>query len=163
MNLYSLLKSFVKQLINILSWRCRSLIIFIPFLFGICDRLCWFHLSLFIIRFISQQKHDRLLQIKPIIFHRIFPSTNIHKTLFITKIKHQQYNLRMLKEWISNLLIIRAATNIEKINSYNFVIYINFFYTVIYADCCDIFVYEFALTISFYYAWFACFCITYWD
>lgn len=152
MPLHRPLKRPLKQLINILTRGRRSLIILPTPLLRISNRLGRFHLPLLIITLIPQQKHHNILQIQPIILHSGLPSGQVLEGLLIAGIEYHEDYLGVLEEWVTDLLVVGAAADVEEVYRDVFVEQGYFFYPVVHADGCDVLVDEFALAVSLYYA-----------
>ena len=161
--LNSLLESLFKHLINIFPSRCRCRKIFITSLFRKRYRLWRVDLFIFNITLIPQQYDNRLLHIKSIIFHRVFPLTDVIEWLSIFKIKDQKDDLCICEKIVSYLLVVRATAQVEKVYCYFLACNVYFLYTVIYADCGDILLDKSPFAVTLYYAWFSCLLVSNWD
>lgn len=89
MQLNCLLECLLEKLIDVLARRSRCLEKLVSFLFGVGDGLSCFHLPCFVVGFVPKQKYHCLLQIKPIAFHSILPSTDILERLLIPHIENK--------------------------------------------------------------------------
>lgn len=150
MHLDGSLECLLKQFIYILACRRRGLIILKSFFLSISDSFCILYFSDLVIGFVSQQEYDSVFHIYSIAFHSVLPSADILERLPTTHIEHEQHNLRVLKKRITNLFIIRAATDIKEVYSNCFIVHIYFLYTIIDSNCRYIFIYEFAFAVSLY-------------
>jgi hypothetical protein len=81
--------------------------------------------------------------------------------LLIADIKNQEYNLRVFKEGIANLLVVGTATDVEEVDCDWFVVDGDFLNTVVDTDGGDVLGNEFALAVALDDAGLSCLSISY--